>query len=131
MKTVENQPRLHAGETVGLHFYNDDDEVHEIFVTTNASADPERSNTSTEDALARAGPVTSNRSASGGEFTIPEDAEALYLWCWIDEHEAEGEVLRVPLQPAHEDGDETEAIPASGPALLLALGVGLALRRRM
>lgn len=122
LTTIENQPRLHAGETVELFFYNDDDEVHEIFVTTEDEADPDRSNTSTEDAIAHAGPRTANRSASGGEFTVPEDAEALYVWCWLDDHEAEGERIVLQVDPPH--AEDPDGAPGPG---AVAVGVELLL----
>lgn len=124
LRTVEHQPRLHAGETVDLNLYNDDhDEVHEILVTTNASADHEGRNTSPEHALNTPVAMPPNSSVSAYELQIPSDAEALYAWCSVDDHEAEGEHLVVPLAPPHAETDDVIAPASATLGVLLALVV--------
>lgn len=122
---------MHAGETVDLNLYNDDNETHEILVTTNASADPQRANTSTEHALHTPTPLPPGNSISAYEITIPREADALYAWCRMDDHEAEGERLVISLARPHAEPDDrlgpTLGVLGLVAALLLALEVA---RRR-
>lgn len=132
LTTREAQPKLHAGETVDVNAYNDDEQRHRLHVADNASLDPTRANTSTEHALVSSEPIEPGGSQALGELTIPDGAEALYVWCSVDDHEAAGEHLLVPVEPSH-DGEETDAVPGFGPsvaalAAILALAVG---RRRI
>lgn len=109
LATVENQPALHAGERISFYAYNDDNEqTHSLHVTTNASADPARENTSTERALASSGLIPPASSADAGELVIPGDAQALFIWCSLEGHEAEGEHMVLPLQAPHEQEQESE-----------------------
>lgn len=132
LQTIEHQPRLHAGETVDVNVYNDDDETHEILVTTETQADPARANTSEASSLVTGSPLSSNASASLESLTIPPEAGALYVWCGIDDHEAEGERLVVDVEPAHAeaDGRLVPGLTLGGAGLAVLAALGWNRRRR-
>lgn len=130
LATREAQPRLHAGETVDVNAYNDDDRRHRLHVAVNGSLDPGRANTSPEQALVSTRTLEPGGSQALGELAIPADAEALYVWCSVDDHEAEGEGLLVPVASPHASGARDEA-PGLGPGLAaLALALAAGRRRR-
>lgn len=130
LTTIDAQPAIHAGDELSFFAYNDDRDNHTLHVADNATVEA-GSNTSPSRALASSGPIPANGSRDGGTFTVPTDAAALYVWCSKPGHEAEGEHLVVPVEPAPQAADERSA-PASALgalAALLAAAWGLALRR--
>lgn len=119
LQTSDHQPSLHAGESLHLYAYNDDDQTHELHVTTASRQDTQSEGTSTEQALVSTGTIAPNTSVDAGEFTIPADAESLYVWCSRDGHEAAGEHLTLALEPPHDAFEEDEGrdrdIPGASP----------------
>jgi hypothetical protein len=125
LTTVENQPVLHAGETVDVNVYNDDGEPHEIHVTTLDRADPDRNATPPEASLIASGELEPSASRALGELAIPAEADALYAWCAREGHEAAGEHRVVDLESPHADEPNRDT-PAPGPVTVLAVLIALA-----
>lgn len=106
LATIDAQPTLHAGDEVSFFAYNDDRVNHTLHVAPNASRAPDGAG-STGAALASTGSIPPNGSIDGGEFAIPGDADALYVWCSTPGHEGDGERLVVEsAEPAGADRDE-------------------------
>lgn len=130
LTTREDQPRLHAGETVDVNAYNDDDRRHRLHVAVEGSLPSDRANTSPERALVSTRTLEPGGSQAVGELAIPADAEALYVWCSIDDHQAEGEGLLVAVDSPHASEGRDE-VPGLGPGLAaLALALAAGRRRR-
>jgi hypothetical protein len=121
----ENQPRLHAGEAVDLNAYNDDQVTHELHVAPNTSADPGRAATEPERAIASTGPIEPNGSRAVPDVAIPPEAEALYVWCSVDDHEARGERLVVPLADPHADDGNDASLGLAPPTAALAMAAAV------
>lgn len=126
LETIDAQPVLEGGEHVDLVAWNDDDEAHRILVTANSSADPTHEDTPAEVALAATDRLEPGTSQTAGEFVVPSDAEALYLWCDEPGHEAEGAWMRLAVDPDEQEASET---PLGSGWLLVALAGALAVLR--
>lgn len=90
-----------------------------------ARADP-ANGTPADAALASSGRVEPGGSREAGDLAIPADAEALYVWCALEGHEAAGERLTVPLAAPHADDEEAVPAPTLGLWGLAALALALA-----
>lgn len=112
-----------------VNVYNDDEREHRLHVAVNASVD-EGANTSTDAALVSSERIEPGGSRALGDLAIPADAEALYVWCSIGDHEAAGESLVVLVEPAY-DEEQDEAPGPGGGLLLLAVGVAAGARGRL
>lgn len=124
LRTVDNQPDLHAGDTADVNVYNDDTDEHRIRVAVEGGTDDGT-------VLADSGLLDANSSRALGDVEIPPDAQGLSAWCAVDDHEGQGEHLRIELAAPHEVEDSTPG-PGTGVALaglLLALAMARRARR--
>lgn len=122
---VENaSPELTPGEEVSIRFENRDGVEHTLHVANGSRSDSERRDTPADAALADTGEVPPGGVATVN-VTIP-DGDALYLWCDVDDHEANGMWTEVPVSAASESasGPEqgSERIPAEPVGGFLATG---------
>lgn len=132
---------LPAGGTVHLMLENAGQLDHNVFVTDAANADENNADTAGGDAIASTDTVSAGGNASVS-FTVPSDAEALYLWCDVQGHEPLGMYLNATVSDAPASGngtsddgtgdeagtdaeEEANPLPAPG-AVLLASAVALA-----
>ncbi|MDX1611364.1 MAG: hypothetical protein R3185_03275 [Candidatus Thermoplasmatota archaeon] len=74
---------------------------HNLYVTTPDQADPNRLNTDGSAAFANSDTVSSGEETTF-TFEVPTDAEELYFWCDVLEHEAGGMWFILPVLPAEE-----------------------------
>lgn len=142
------------GMRVHLTVENVGDNPHNAYVTEQANADNQTRDTSGDDAINGTDTADPGNTVEMA-FTVPEDAEGLYLWCEVSGHEAAGMYLTADVAEASGSGDgngtgsETggeddegaddpdgddgsQMIPAPGAGLLglAGLAAALAVRRR-
>lgn len=112
---------IQVGDRVELILENEGEVAHELAVTRSGQADHEARRTPRSAAVARVDPVAPNATGSTN-LTVPE-AEALYLWCPLDDHEAQGLWLELPLEgsatsaPGPEQGSRRVPGPSVGGVL--------------
>lgn len=129
---------LPAGGTVHLMLENTGQLDHNAFVTDAANADENNLDTAGDDAVASTDTVSAGGNTSV-TFTVPSDADELYIWCDIQGHEPLGMFMTASVGPAVSDGgdgadggdddgsegDDANPLPAPG-ALALAGAAGIA-----
>lgn len=118
---------ISPGEEVTILFKNTGDSPHQLDIVTLADMDPDRERTSRSDAIAN---TTASMAVGAQEtitFTVPADAEGLYLFCGVAGHEGLGMWLETDW-----GADEENASPAPTflAGVLLALGLTWNQRRR-
>lgn len=130
LTTIDNQPPLHAGGTVSFFAYNDAAENHTLHVVSNVSRGAGGPPAPSQ-ALASTGSIPSNGSRDAGEFTIPTEARALYVWCSNPGHASSGERLVFPLEaPPPEDHGSSDASLGSWMAAATLASVAFVVRAR-
>lgn len=139
------------GMRVHLMLENVGDNSHNVFAAKQADADSNHVDTPASAAINSSETIDPGASANL-TFTIPDDAEGLYLWCDVQGHEAAGMWLEASVSAASntteesdettgnetgtEDGADTQteeegsAIPAPGALALATAVAGAALVRR-
>ncbi len=137
---------LQTGMLVHITLQNVGDNPHNVYVTPQSSADTDTRDTNPDDA------INGSETIDPGEettlvFTVPDDAEGLYLWCEVGTHEAFGMYLTADIEQAPDgdddpddgadqepddgetpegDSDEAQSVPAPTLAPVLALIMALA-----
>lgn len=117
---------LASSGTVNVTFENRGSTPHEVAFANLSAADPEHDDTDETDAFARI-PETSPGETKQRTIQVPQQAQGVYLWCGIPNHERFGMWLKA--QPGQGDPDERDDAPLGGELLVVGL-VGAALARR-
>lgn len=125
---------LRAGTNLTITFENAGSEEHSVYVTTVAQADTDRSRTPASAAVTEIGPIAPNETANA-TLEVPS-ADALYLWCDLDGHEADGMWIEVPVETepeaanGPEQGADRAPLPPAALVIGLAVGAGVATSAR-
>lgn len=144
---------LETGILVNITLVNVGDNPHNLYVTEEENADTDTRDTSADDAIAGSDTIDPGEETQF-TFTIPDDAESLYLWCDVGPHELLGMYLTTDVEQAppedpqdeeddqddqtpdgnedeETDGDEEQGIPHPGlPIILSVLTLTAAAKRR-
>ncbi len=99
---------VQQGELVQLSLINEGEAPHNAYVTTPDNADTDTRDTAAGDAFANTSTIDAGEETNAS-FTVPSDAESLYLWCEVDNHELMGMWLEVSVDPAGDAGNGTDS----------------------
>lgn len=94
-------------ELVQLSLINEGQAPHNAYVTTAGNADTDTRDTAAGDAFANTSTIGGGEETNAS-FTVPSDAESLYLWCEVDNHEIMGMWIEVSVEPAQDAGNGTD-----------------------
>lgn len=98
---------VQQGELVQLSLINEGQAPHNVYVTTADNADTGTRDTPADAAFANTSTIGEGEETNAS-FTVPSDAEALYLWCEVGNHEALGMWIEVSVEPAQDAGNGTD-----------------------
>lgn len=98
---------VQQGELIQISLINEGEAPHNAYVTTADNADTDTRDTAADDAFANTSTIGGGEETNAS-FTVPSDAESLYIWCEIDNHEIMGMWIEVSVDPAPEAGNGTE-----------------------
>lgn len=110
---------LKPGDTVNITFVNQDEDEHDLAVTTTALMDPTHHDTAWSSAIGHTAQDVEGNTAQSFEFTIPANAAGLYLWCDIPGHEDMGMWIQVTFSN-HTETPSTEGLQPSAGNLVVA-----------
>lgn len=101
------------GQRVHVTMVNVGSAPHNVFAARSADADDNNVDTPADAA------INGSATVDGGEetslvFRVPDDAEGLYLWCEVDNHETFGMWLEASVEPAANDDDGGNDAPEEG-----------------
>ncbi len=98
---------VRQGEAVALTLINQGQAPHNAYVTLGAQADTSTRETPADAAFANTTTISPGEQTNVS-FIVPEDAESLYLWCEVSNHERLGMWLEVTVEPAQGPGNGTD-----------------------
>lgn len=103
------------GMRVHIKLENVGDNPHNVFAAKGSDADSNNVDTGSDAAINGSETIDSGESTNL-TFTIPDDAEGLYLWCEVQGHETLGMWLEATVEPATNgtDGNATGEDGANG-----------------
>jgi len=101
---------IRQGDVVHVVVRNVGDATHNLHVTDAANASEDHVDTPADAAFAATDGIGAGEQADL-TFTVPEDADGLYLWCDVGTHEAGGMWLETDVAEAAPAEDETSEEP--------------------
>lgn len=125
---------LEPGEEVTVTFRNQGQTDHSLYVANGSRADDGHRDTPASAALANTGEVEPG-SQTNLTVTAP-NGDALYLWCEVSDHEAQGMWTTIPIGTSNENatgpnqGADRTPLGPIGAMIAIVSGVALVARAR-
>lgn len=132
--TENASSRLEPGEEVTVTFRNEGQTDHSLYVANGSRADDGNRDTPASAAFANTGEIEPG-SQTNLTVTVP-DGDALYLWCEVSDHEAQGMWTAIPIGTSNENatgpdqGADRTPLGPVGALIAIVSGVAVVARAR-